>query len=368
MDNTRSSAKQMAGGPVARSLTKTLRDAMISGVYGPGDFLPSVRKLSAQHGLAYKTVCHSMQMLVAEGWISAEHGRGHRVLVRGNDPGRGAPVAFVLTPQSTGGSEVWDNLRRNLLSGLQQAAAERGWMLLAVECATAGLGEVAGRLRDMKVCGAIVDTLNPEVIAEIQRLGMPAVSVEHWHESLGIDSVVQDGFLGGYLAGSWLAGRGHRAVGWIGPCNQTRQGSERFGGASAALAERDAEMPAGLRLALPEAGDEERQRLIREYLSRPDRPKAILSLWQGISALLAQAARETGLVPGRDFDMVGWSPEDDYRGGFLPNFAGGPVPPAVVWDVDRLARTAVARLAERRADPNLPPVMIKVPSRLRLGD
>jgi hypothetical protein len=54
------------------------------------------------------------------------------------------------------------------------------------------------------------------------------VSVEHWHEGLGIDAAVRDGSLGGFLAGSWLAGRGHRAVGWVSPRSPTRLGSERW--------------------------------------------------------------------------------------------------------------------------------------------
>mgnify|MGYP000877830145 CR=1 FL=1 len=366
--NTPRTVESPAGGPAVGRLTSTLREAVASGAYRPGDFLPSVRKLSAEHGLAHKTVYHALQALAAEGWISAEHGRGHRVLSRGNDPDRGAPVAFVLTPQHEGSSEVWDNLRRNLLNGLQHAAAGRGWMLLTVEAPSNGLGEACERLREMRVCGAIVDAFNPEVIAEIRRLGIPAVSVEHWHENQAIDSVVQDGFLGGYLAGAWLADRGHRTIGWVSPDNRTRVRSERFGGASAALTERGAEMPADRQLILPEAGADKRLALVKAYLSKPDRPRAVLALWQGASALVARAARELGLVPGRDLDMVGWSTDGDYQSEFLPNFAGGPVPPAVVWDVDRLARAAVARLAERRADPQESPVMIKIPTRLRLAD
>ncbi|HOX07573.1 MAG TPA: GntR family transcriptional regulator [Planctomycetota bacterium] len=359
---------QLAGGPVASGLSSTLRAAIAAGTYRPGDFLPSVRKLSADYRLAHKTVYHALQGLAAEGWISAEHGRGHRVLSRSNDPDRGAPVAFVLTPQSPSGSAVWDNLRRSMLDSLQQAAAERGWMLLAVECEPVAAGGIVERLRDLKVCGAIVDSFSPDVLTAVRRLGVSTVAVDHWHENVDADSVVQDGFLGGYLAGSWLAGRSHRSVGWIGPKGWTRQGSERFGGASAALNESGAALPPEWQLALPETDVTERVRMVREYLSRPDRPRALLTLWQGISAVTAQAARELGLVPGRDFEMVGWSTEGDYQGEYRPNFAGGPVPPAVVWDVDRLARTAVARLAERRADPKSPPVMIKIPSRLRLAE
>jgi hypothetical protein len=39
----------------------------------------------------------------------------------------------------------------------------------------------------------------------------------------------------------------------------------------------------------------------------------------------------------------------------------------VVWDVGTLGRTAVSRLVERRGNPNLPVIRLKVPTRLRLA-
>jgi DNA-binding LacI/PurR family transcriptional regulator len=148
----------------------------------------------------------------------------------------------------------------------------------------------------------------------------------------------------------------------------SRQGLERFGGASAALAARGIEIPAELRLELPDPETPLGFERARELLSQQDRPAAVLALWQGVTASVVRAARELGLVPGRDFEMVGWSTAEDYARTFRPHFDGGPVPPAVVWNVAELTRAAVSRLAERRANPAAPATTIKIPTRLRLAE
>jgi LacI family transcriptional regulator len=257
-------------------------------------------------------------------------------------------------------------LQETLLSSFHRAVAERGWMLLGMDCGPIGHGEIVERLQNMKVCGTILDTSDPELIAIVQRAGTPVVVVENWHESLEVDAVVQDGFRGGYLAASWLAERGHERIGWIGPMELNRQGSERLGGAMAALAERGIELMPDLRLSLPEPETPGRLDLVEKYLARRNRPTGVLALWQGIANLVAESRRNLGLHFGRSFEMVGWSTEDAYESEFRSNFRGGPTPPAIVWDVNMLARVAVARLAERRADPKLPPLMLKIPTRLRI--
>ena len=71
---------------------------------------------------------------------------------------------------------------------------------------------------------------------------------------------------------------------------------------------------------------------------------------------------------GKDFDIVGWCVDEAYESSFLPPFIGGIVPPAVTWRAETMAETAFNRLAERRKDPGLEPLIVKVPTRLRFAD
>jgi LacI family transcriptional regulator len=312
------------------------------------------------------TARRALKSLEAEGLVTAEPRRGYRVLARANDPDRGAPVAYVLSPHP--GAELWDDLHKEFVSALQQAAAVRGWTLLAVGTEDRTHAQVVEDLRAARVCGAILDTPDRKLMTRIQKTGMPAVVVDDWREDLDIDAVVQDGFRGGLLAAAHLAERGHQRIGWLGPVGVSRQGLERYGGASAALAARGIDIGGPLRRELLDPETPEGVAEARKLLSLKNRPTAVLALWQGCVASLVRAGRETGLVPGRDFDMVGWATEAGYERDFRAHFRGGPVPPAVVWDVETLGRTAVSRLAERRKSPELPVIKLKVPTRLRFAE
>ncbi len=353
-------------GRTSLGLGTRLRADIAAGRIAPGAYLPAERQLAADSGVAPMTARRALKVLEREGLVAAEPRRGYRVLARANDPDRGAPIAYVLSPHP--GPELWDELHKEFVSGFQQAAGGRGWSLLAVGCEDRSNQEVLEHLRTARVCATILDTPSRELMAEIQQAGMPVLAVDDWREDLDIDAVVQDGFRGGLLAGAWLAERGHERIGWLGPVGVSRQGLERFGGAAAALAARELEIPPALRQQLDNPESPEGVRRAREILSRPDRPTAVLTLWQGTTAAMVKAARELDLVPMRDFEMVGWSTEAGYETGFLPLFAGGPVPPAVVWSVETLARTAVARLSERRQDAGLPVIKLKVPTRLRFAE
>jgi len=343
-------------------LAGLLRRKIGTGGMPVGEYLPTVRELSGEHGVSRETARRAIKLLEAEGLVAAEARHGVRVLARVNDPDRGLPVAFVASrPEGPG---LWDDFHRMLLAGLQKAAAERGWSLLAV----AGVGrsgrEVTEQLRDCRVCGIVLDTISPEVVAAVRRLGMPAVMMDAWDPEMSLDAAVQDGFQGALLAAQHLAGRGHRRIGWLGPIAESAQSRERFGGAAAGIAAAGLELVPEFLADTPRAGA---PAAARRMLSRPDRPTAVLGLWHEAAAALVRAATELGLRPGSDLDVVGWTPEEQYDTVYRALFDGGAPPATMVWSVAELARAAVARLAERRAKPALAPALIKIPVRLRLA-
>jgi DNA-binding LacI/PurR family transcriptional regulator len=99
----------------------------------------------------------------------------------------------------------------------------------------------------------------------------------------------------------------------------------------------------------------------RKLLSGRDRPDAVLAMWSGIAVELVAAARELGLRPGSDFEMVGWAREEEYERSYRPAFNGGALQPAVLWSARQMAELAVERLAARRRNPELAPVKTNVP-------
>jgi len=337
-----------------------IRSAIVSGRLPAGKLLPSLRQLSRRHGVALKTVQRALRPLVAEGLVAAEFRRGYRVLAGPADAERSRPLAYVAA--LSGGPRRWNPLHQRLLAALQEAAQVRGWAMLGVGSEEREQAAVMRQVAGAHAWGLILDAVDPELLGMARASGLPAVMVDAWVEDAGIDAVVQDGYQGGLLAAAHLAARGHRRVAWLGPTTQSAHSLARLGGATVGLLRAGIELAPELRVEASGADIRDRARAL---LSRADRPTAVIALWQWAAAGLAAAAHELGLVPGRDFDMVGWCTEEEFQAEYRPAFAGGPVPPTLVWSIRAMAELAVSRLVERRAHPGLLPVRINVPVALR---
>lgn len=101
-------------------------------------------------------------------------------------------------------------------------------------------------------------------------------------------------------------------------------------------------------------------------LVSPDRPTAVIALWNDLSHSLIGAADDLGLQLGRDLEMVGWSTLEQYEGDYLQRFVTQAPQPAVVWSVREMAEICITRLAQRRVDPGMPVTRTRVPTRLML--
>jgi DNA-binding LacI/PurR family transcriptional regulator len=326
----------------------------------PGDLLPSVRKLSAEHGISCKTVHRALKMLAREGLVSSEPCRGYRVLARAIDPNRGHPIAYVLSAQMAG--EKWTGFNRLLLTSLQDAAGRRGWSMLGAGAKGIAYEEVIEQCRASRAWGVIIDAHSPSIVEMARKAGLTCVMVDAWHPDAEADAVIQDGFNGGLLAARHLVEKGHRRIAWYGPVGASVHSMTRFGGASSGL------MKAGVPLtqeAIVETPEGDYPEMARKMLSAKNRPTAVLALWRERCLEIADAADELGLTLGKDLDVVGWVVDEQYDETYAAHFRDGHVPPAVVWDVNTLAETAVARLAARREHPDLPPMRINIKTALR---
>jgi DNA-binding LacI/PurR family transcriptional regulator len=194
--------------------------------------------------------------------------------------------------------------------------------------------------------------------------------VDSWAPDVALDCVIQDGYRGSMLAAEYLAGRGHRRIGWVGPALSACAPLEleRFSGAAGALASAGIELTPDLRVGTPAKDYAGYVEGLMRMLSRPDRPTAVLAMWQTAAQAVAAVAGELGLEIGSDLDVVGWVTEQGYDAVHRPNFRAGAVPPAVTWSVADMAEAALARLVERRENPGMAPVHVRIPTRLRFAD
>jgi DNA-binding LacI/PurR family transcriptional regulator len=352
----------MSQGNVLRStrpgarLRAALREQILSGSVPVGELIPSIRELSDEHGVCRQTVNRSLQTLADEGLLLAEPRRGYRVLPGAFDPDYGCPIAFVDRVPS--GSSQGDYQQQSYLPALRAGAHRHGWSLLTVGAQDRATGDVMRQLRAARASGIIVSGTR-EIAEAAREIGLPCVAMDWWEEGLGLDVVVQDDFQGGVLAARYLAGRGHERIAWLGHTGGSYHGMARLGGATAELRRAGVRIPPDL--CIEASGLDARARAAK-LLARPDRPTAVLALWVRVALGALEAARELGLRPGADFEMVGWAQEEDYKTAYVPAFGDGEaVQPAVVWSPRQMGELAVERLAERRRHRKLTPVKISVP-------
>jgi len=352
-----------SGRDAASLVLERLRSAIASGRIPGGRFLPPVRELSAKHGVSPETIRRGLKALEREGLVVAKARQGFRVAPRsGGDAGR-CPVAYVTGYRS----DLADAQPANwaLLGAFQRATASAGSALLAAHAGGAGPQVVLDQLAAGRAWGVALDSLEPGLVETVRTSGLPTVMVNSWQEGAGIDVVLQDNYLGGFLAAKHLVDAGCRRIAWLGALGRYCHSRERYAGAVAALA------AAGLRFdesLLIEVEGEEISGKALELLGRAGRPDGVLAFSEGALARLWQAVRQLGIKPEAEPKTVGWVVEECYAIEYLPLFAGGPVPPAVVWKASSMAERALGLLAERRSGRAGEPVRVCVPTRLKFAD
>ncbi len=366
MQHTRNTPVDVGGGRTAVGLADEFRGGITDGRYPGGQFMPPVRELARRHGAAAVTVHRALKMLAADGLVVARPRHGYRVVPGAGDPDRGLPVAYVNSSHHDVGTGR-DQFHRTLLMEFQRVAGARGWSLLTIDADSMNAAQAAEQIAAANCCGVITNTVRGELWKRLRDTGVPTVLVDAWNAELDTDCVLQDGFRGGMQACAHLLERGHAEIAWVGPALDigNAQILERYGGAAAAM--KSLGRPFAAEVDAPLGKPDAARKAVRDLLKPRKRPRAILALWQDAAAAVAGAAEDLGLAAGRDFEMVGWCTEEEYETAHPPLFPKERVPTAVVWSISRMADAAVARLKQRRGEPGLEPVVVRVPTRLKTG-
>ena len=338
------------------------------GEAAPVGFLPGERDLAMTYGVARTTVRRALLMLAAEGLVRPERGRGYRMMPRPQGGKRTGPVAYIVPAQETDWLRTWS--RERLGVALQRVLLSKGFQAHVMARAGRSADAMATGLAETGVWGAVLAYHDSELCRSLARREIACVLMETADRDTAVDTVVQDNFGGGYQAAAHLIEKGHRRIGWFGSTTQGEHAMERFAGALSACLRHGLDLPSDLMCEPPRLTEASREAQwlpsARAFLERPDRPKAVLALWAECAVVLGRAARQLGLVVGRDVDLVAWGTEADYRHEIEREFGPGQAPPTVTWDTEDMARATVERLASLAREPGQTPLRIAVPTRLIL--
>jgi DNA-binding LacI/PurR family transcriptional regulator len=301
-----------------------------------------------------ETARKGLKVLESEGLLESEARHGFRVGKDNAALSVNRALAYV-----TGNPDRLDArpVEWSLSRCLQSAAAERGWIVLGIH----GENErILSLLNEGRVWGVILDTLKSSLIEQVRRTGIPVVVVNSMLEGADVDTVIQDNYIGGFLAAQHLIERGIRRIGWLSPVDMFCQYRERFAGASACARAGGCPIPG--KHVIEDAQDRD---ALAKLLSDSGRPEALLVFGMEFAKLLVSVASQLGIRIGKDLQVIGWTVEENYVDVYQNVFFGMRPPDAIVWSARQMADIAVARLRERQRGKAGGVVRISIPTRLR---
>jgi GntR family transcriptional regulator, arabinose operon transcriptional repressor len=193
----------------------SLEDRIRSGEFAPGDPLPSERQLAKDYGVSRITIVKSIDLLVDEGLIESQHGRGNFVLDYSaiNSCAAECPVAFCVPTPS-------ESYIFSTLIGATRVAMEHQVRLnvVVIEDSEDGSAEARQlrRLVDSEVEGIILlsqsTAHNRDVYQEIVNQQFPFVMIDRYCPGIDVDHVIFDDERAGYNLTKLLIERGHQRI------------------------------------------------------------------------------------------------------------------------------------------------------------
>jgi LacI family transcriptional regulator len=193
-------------------------------------------------------------------------------------------------------------------------------------------------------------------LAAILREGRPVVLLDRPIAGLAVDAVLVDNRAGAERAVHHLASLGHRRIGLVGDSPGIVSTGERIDGYRTALAAAGAPVDDAL-VSLGGSTIDEGHRLARALLDRPDRPSALFTVNNFMTAGALGAIRELNLRIPEDVALVGF---DDLDWTTLVD----PPITVVAQPVAELGRAVAERLLERLRGDLGPPQELRLRTRL----
>ena len=287
------------GRPLYLTVRDVVREAIDSGVFSPGEQMPSTKELSEQMEVSLVTTHRALQELVASGVLQRSQGKGTFVHQRYFDRKRSLSecrLGLVFHSESS----LADFYHSQILEGVRQAS-----QTLAVDLILLRFGE---DVRNECNGFLFVNPLPEEIEGLIgaMRRKSPALVVGARPPGKVIRSIDVDNVDLARQAVHHLGAQGHANIGYVGGADQVSNSRDRWQGFVTACQER-AVTPKEQHIvrALSWHLDErERAALIRS-LSGANRPTAIFAAGYYFALDVYGAAAAAGLRVPEDLSVVG---------------------------------------------------------------
>ena len=221
------------------TLMEELKQAIMSGSIKPGEKLPSENELSDRYHISRHTVRKALSILINEGYIEAEHGRGTFCSQRMGHMKNSRNVAVVTT-------YISDYIFPRLIQGMDKVLTENGYSIILKNTANSRTKEerVLEDILTKDIEGLIIEPSKSQIYckhtnlyAMLDQSEIPYVFIQGVYSQM-IDKphILMDDCKGGYMVTKHLIDAGHRKILGIFKADDF-QGKERHKGYVKALQE-----------------------------------------------------------------------------------------------------------------------------------
>lgn len=221
------------------TLMEELKQEILSGAIKPGEKLPSENELSDRYQISRHTVRKALSILINEGYIEAEHGRGTFCSQRMGHMKNSRNVAVVTT-------YISDYIFPRLIQGMDKVLTENGYSIILKNTANSRTKEerVLEDILTKDIEGLIIEPSKSQIYckhtnlyAMLDQYEIPYVFIQGVYSQM-IDKphILMDDCKGGYMVTKHLIDAGHRKILGIFKADDF-QGKERHKGYVKALQE-----------------------------------------------------------------------------------------------------------------------------------
>ena len=220
-------------------LMEELKQSILSGVIKPGEKLPSENELSARYQISRHTVRKALSILINEGYIEAEHGRGTFCSQRMGHMKNSRNIAVVTT-------YISDYIFPRLIQGMDKVMTANGYSIILKNTANSRTKEerVLEDILTKDIEGLIIEPSKSQIFcrhmnlyAMLDQYEIPYVFIQGvYPQMMDRPHILMDDCRGGYLVTKHLLDLGHSRILGIFKADDF-QGKERHKGYVKALQE-----------------------------------------------------------------------------------------------------------------------------------
>lgn len=299
--------------PKYLKLKEYLMDEMLMGRIKPGEQIPSENSLAETFAISRHTVRKAVSMLINEGYLTSEHGRGTYCIDRSHNRSASRNIGVITT-------YISEYIFPKVIQGIDSVLSRNGYSIILKNTNNDTENEYSC-LKDMlgkNVEGLIIEptksalfSRNLELFKALESSGIPFVFIHSYHQNLADKPyVILDDAAGMYSAVKYLAELGHRRIAGIFKADDI-QGLNRHKGYAKALADSGLPYdPDNVILFHTEDKAEKPVTAIREMITSGRRTDAIACYNDEIAFKVFQLVEGMGLKVPEDISITGF--DDSY--------------------------------------------------------